>query len=291
MLDVLADRAKVIWLQAGSLVKQTKHIEILLDLGALDSAEGLLTQTIDYVLLTEDEIKEPIATLAQSIVPANKLQIWSYKGCTNTQTAAALGNFIKEVSPQTRVVVHRDSDYLLQDQMDLLAAEYGGDGIEVFFTPGVDVESIYCRVPHLQSVNLGDEAIVTEALAAAQAASLEKMRKETIAGAKQNYILRTKKKLGVDSEATILQWAENQDLTIERWIKGKVLLPAIRKAFQDRTGRNLKVFATSATLANSTLKDAFHIKPVAAAQPAVATVPNAAEVPEPTVIAEPSEVV
>ena len=118
IIDTLRDSAKRLWINEGRLQPETEHLDTLVNLGALDSAEGLLTRGIKYVFLTEDQDKKPITTLICSLLDRADFMIWSYQGCTNFHSAKIVANFIRDVSPTTVIIIHRDSDYFLEDEIE-----------------------------------------------------------------------------------------------------------------------------------------------------------------------------
>ncbi|MEO1299154.1 MAG: ABC transporter ATP-binding protein, partial [Cyanobacteria bacterium J06636_16] len=50
VIDALRDSAKQLWVHNGELKPETEYLDVLLELVALDSAEGLLRQGVKYVL-------------------------------------------------------------------------------------------------------------------------------------------------------------------------------------------------------------------------------------------------
>ena len=275
VLDQLRGRGKRVWMKQGQAQSNTEHLDLLVDLGALDSAEGLLARGIKYVFLTEDEKKNYLKALILSYgVPETHFQIWSYKGSSKLDAAEALGGFIREVSNTTKVIVHRDSDYLLEEDVTRLRQQYARAALTLFVTPGVDVEGLFCRKEHLKTVNPGDELLVDAAYTAAIASCSDEMKAKAKEGAKQVENYRFRNGLATRGEAECAAWLAGLDLTSERWMHGKIFLSAIRKAFQDQNGRNLKTAPASAHLKFPELT-AILQPPVAAAAPVIAAAPVA----------------
>jgi hypothetical protein len=253
-------------MRQGEAQANTEHLDLLVDLGALDSAEGLLARGIKYVFLTEDEKKNYLKALILSYgVPETQFQIWSYKGSSKLDAAEALGGFIREVSNTTKVIVHRDSDYLLEDDLNRLRQQYTRANLTLFVTPGVDIEGLFCRKEHLKDMNPGDDLLVDAAYIAAIASCSAEMKAKAKEGAKQVDLYRFRNGLATRGEAECTNWLNGLDITAERWMHGKTFLSAIRNAFQQQNGRNHKTTTSSLHLKFPELSAILQPAPVAAA--------------------------
>lgn len=110
------------WMAQGSRVNiepdESSRLRILTDLGALDSGDRLKNGNIDVVVLTEDSDQKFLKILmASSGADEERIQIWSYSGCTKIDAAVTLCRFIQDHAPGTEVLVHRDSDYLAGEEI------------------------------------------------------------------------------------------------------------------------------------------------------------------------------
>jgi energy-coupling factor transporter ATP-binding protein EcfA2 len=266
VLDQLRGRGKRVWMKQGQAQNNTEHLDLLVDLGALDSAEGLLAKGIKYVFLTEDEKKYYLkAVILAYGLPEAQFQIWSYKGSSKLDAAEALGGFIREVSNTTKVIVHRDSDYLLEDDLTRLRAQYKRVNLTLFVTPGVDIEGLFCRKDHLKAMNPGDDLLVDAAYVAAIANCSSDMKAKAKEGAKQVELYRFRNGLATRGEEECVNWLNALDVTTERWMHGKTFLSAIRYAFQQQNARNLKTTMPSSYLKFPELTAILQPAPVAAA--------------------------
>jgi hypothetical protein len=144
-------------------------------------------------------------------------------------------------------------------------------------TPGVDIEGLLCRKGHLKAMNPGDELLVDAAYATAIASCSAEMKAKAKEGAKQVEVYRFRNGLATRGEAECASWLDALDVTSERWMHGKTFLSAIRKAFQDQNGRNLKTTAASAHLKFPELTAILQPTAVAVA-PAIAPLPTVAAV-------------
>ncbi len=256
ILDTLKESANIIWMRQGQVEKSTVHLDLLIDLGALDKAEGLITQGIKYVVLTEDEDTRLIKALL-SFLDMKAVQVWSYKGCSNVLTAEAIANFVKSVSPGTEVVVHRDSDYLSSADKARISAPFIRLKVKNFFTSGIDLESYFCDVDHLKLLNVGYESQVETAVNSALIIVENAMQEKAREGIKK-----VEHHRGVDGAPTVGKvvakaWADGIDVKLPRWRHGKILLKEIRKQFLSITGKDIVATTYSTQLKIDDLKKLF----------------------------------
>lgn len=155
LLEELTDYALIHWISAGKIIDNTDDLErkILLDIGALDKGDMLRNGNVSCILLTEDTDPSYINTLALSSgFIAGEFQVWSYKCCTNIQVIQALNAFITEHAPATKVVVHRDKDYMNSAEIEKFTKSLEKTGISVFITQGNDAESYFVAPEHIHYI-------------------------------------------------------------------------------------------------------------------------------------------
>ncbi len=153
--ESLKDVSQVHWINNCSLVKGSEDLErsILLEIGALDKGDQLRNGEVPCVLLTEDTDVAYINILAEaSGFTPEEYQIWSYNGCSNIAIAQALNSFITEHAPGTSVVVHRDRDYMTDDEVISYKEKLETVGIKVFITSGNDTESHFLNENHVAAL-------------------------------------------------------------------------------------------------------------------------------------------
>ncbi len=256
ILDVLRDKdaVKFIWCKSGTTRPASVTLDVLTELGALDSAEGLLIGGIQFVVLTEDKKKKLFKTLLSAHeIAGSRYQIWAYKGCTRQDVAQALASFIREVSPGTEIIVHRDADYFRPEDEALLKRLYQDAGLKLFLTPGIDVEGVFCRLEHLKAVNPGHVKILDAVHAQAMAECAKEFKDKAKKGTDEADNWRHKSGLPTRGKEANALWVETLNFTDERWIHGKLLLSRLRGLFKEKTGSNLIVETSSAHLRVPTL--------------------------------------
>jgi AAA15 family ATPase/GTPase len=154
LLDAFRDNAKVNWISNGEINEQPfDFISVLMEIGALDRGDILNKGNLKCVVFTEDAQIEKLKTiLAANNFNLSETEIWPYDGCSKLDTAIVLAAFIKKNAPATKVVIHRDKDFLSQAECDEINAKANAALIEVFFTIGTDIESHFINANHINKV-------------------------------------------------------------------------------------------------------------------------------------------
>jgi len=153
LLDSFREYAKINWISNGEIKNEAyDFVSVLLEIGALDKGD-VLNGNVKCVVFTEDSKTE----LLENLLLVNgfdlkETQIWSYEGCSKIETAIILAAFIKEKAPNTKIVIHRDSDYLDEQSCKTIELKANKAGIEIFFTIGTDIESHYLNPHHIYKI-------------------------------------------------------------------------------------------------------------------------------------------
>src|SRR5690606_24248264 len=101
---------------------------------------------IKLVVLSEDSDTNQLTQIIKSSgFVDNEFEIWSYEGCSDIKTANVLAAFIKKNSPNIKIALHRDRDYLTQEELDNIFNNLKEDIEYPFVTDGYDVESHYLK--------------------------------------------------------------------------------------------------------------------------------------------------
>lgn len=161
LLDSFQDVAEVHWIVDGSLSEEDySFVKVLLEIGALDKGDFLNNGNIKCIVLTEDSITKPLkAILKANEFNLKETDVWAYDGCSKLNTAVVLAAFIKKHAPNARIIIHRDSDYLSENEKHDIMQKANDAGLDIFFTEGTDIESNFINKPHIQSIfpELDDE--------------------------------------------------------------------------------------------------------------------------------------
>jgi predicted ATPase len=279
LLDELKLDAKIHWIRDSKRVPDTDYsdVEVLLEVGALDKGDLLKSGAIKCVVLTEDDDISVIEALIESSsFKMSETEIWPYKGCSKLDTAIALIGFIATHAPATKVIVHRDRDYLAtQEAIDYEAAiKKAQPHALVFLTPGTDAESCFLNADHFKhieskfdtqalaqiieqaTIDTKDQSITTfiNSRAATDAARLRKENKQVNVG------------------ELAIECRKLYDADIGRYRHGKKVMRRVRHLVQNGLKLNPNPFKVSHHIADSTLKNyAAQIWPVAGNTPTIPT--------------------
>lgn len=251
LLDALYQEGKIFWMKNGKIIdnrdEDFETIQILLDIGALDKDELLLnTEKIKCVLLTEDQDTKPIETLLQaSGFKMDEVDVWSYKGCTKVDTALVLAAFIRKHSSQTKILLHRDRDYLTNDEANDFKEQIKRANIDCFLTSGSDTESHFIIVEHIQSLyqNLTKQKIqflIDDSTADKSESSIEKFINTRTQMERQ----KSRKKAVQEKSAGEVSRECNQmyNQNCERYRHGKSVLKALKFKLQQEINENINLF-------------------------------------------------
>lgn len=166
ILDSLYGDANFVWLKNGKVYDQGSdlhRLSMLLDIGALDSYEKLREGNVEYVVLTEDSKMELIKLLFKSSgFDLDEIIFYSYKASSNLLSAGALTEFIKEIAPETKIIIHADNDFLTGDEQTKLKDKISDYGALPFITEGSDIESYFIDASHISKLINEDRDDVEE---------------------------------------------------------------------------------------------------------------------------------
>jgi hypothetical protein len=99
------------------------------------------------VFLTEDRNSELLKILlARAGFAVADCLVISYKTSSNLEAAKIFGSFVNEVAPNTRVVIHRDRDFMTDARVSAGIAQAGAIP---YITEGSDLEDHFIRSAHV----------------------------------------------------------------------------------------------------------------------------------------------
>lgn len=146
-----SDAVKVVWMKDGTVEADDRRdlTALLMDLGALDQ----LDLSSQVILCTEDE--DPWAlrlALRESGFSEENVKIASFNGLGNKYTAEAFREMSEMMVTSPRVIVHRDRDFLTEDELKEWSRIFVERGIEVFCPTMCDTEAHHVTVHHVMKV-------------------------------------------------------------------------------------------------------------------------------------------
>jgi len=144
VVDAIERSCGLLWIRNGEVDKagQEDEIGILLEIGALDVKERLNQEGTEAIVLTEDELTQPIeVVLSSSGFNISKTLILSYHGVTVQKNLRPLVDIIKAGNSRATIVVHRDKDFLSTDEVKDWEASMRAIGVQPFVTQTRDLEA------------------------------------------------------------------------------------------------------------------------------------------------------
>ncbi|MFD6167053.1 AAA family ATPase [Oerskovia sp. NPDC060287] len=152
LLDELeAAGAVVHWVTSGDVQSEEfDTVTGLLEIGALDARDRLRNGAVQLIVITEDSDTSLLETLVRSSGwEPGDYEIWSYKSSSKLDSAILLGRFITDHAPGTKVVVHRDRDYLTAGDAKAYRDTMFAAGLFPFLTEGTSIEAHFLSENYL----------------------------------------------------------------------------------------------------------------------------------------------
>lgn len=255
MLDTLKSKAQLIWMQSGSasVASPDDCLDILMDLGALDIRE-VAEKDLNFFLFTEDKEPKPISALLESSgFEPSEFGVFSYRGVANINSAKIVTKFVREMRPDAVIILHRDRDYLSDDEVAQWEVDVRQHGLQPFITSGRDVEHSFLNPEYLAEMN--------QVLSESDAKELIKEAAEELRhSAIQDYTnariasMRTMGKTNPNIGSIAAEAAAAVADDLEASLKGKDTLKRVRRVFQEKHGTNLRQIVPSALVSDPKLE-------------------------------------
>jgi energy-coupling factor transporter ATP-binding protein EcfA2 len=258
VVDALSQTADYLWVRQGSvdLAGPDDEIGILLDIGALDIRERIQQQDSDIVVLTEDARPKGLRNLLiASGFDLERTALLPYHGCTELGNLRPLMRLVQQNNPNRTVLLHRDRDYLT-DQEALEWMERVRELRAVpFLTDGVDIESHFINPSHLAELNENlTQLDATMLINAAQEAVREKSIEKYVNGRVD--VLRKTGSLGrLNHGSLAVEATENVRSRPDRYFHGKTLLSELRKIYRNQYNSELRIDLPSTHVCTGSLRD------------------------------------
>lgn len=126
---------------------------LLTDLGIVSQLEHLNGGTIKYLVLTEDTKSIHLQTfLLSNGIKRSESLMSSYGSSSQLHSAVILAQWVNQRFPSCKVIVHRDRDFLSDDEVEGLRAKYSDAPVYWLITNGSDIESYFCEPEVLAAI-------------------------------------------------------------------------------------------------------------------------------------------
>lgn len=261
LLSALGDTGKIIWMKNGKICDDDANVnqfEILMDIGALDRFDEVLGGKYKCVFLTEDSD----AHMSEILLKHNGFQdvfVFPFKGCGNIDTALMLADFIHQASPDCKIIIHRDRDFLLDLEIEELCAKIQGENVIPYVTEQSDIEAYFVSKKHISSVleitDIQAEEWIGELIEENKTdIIIDYSNKRNEAHKMKLYKGKTPAKW-VDAKKLLHQACENNGGKIPpEYVKGKFLKKKINGSMMKKWGMNKNIFIDSEGIDSPALK-------------------------------------
>jgi hypothetical protein len=234
--------AKIVWFAGGvTRSEDFDQIQALMDLGALDVADYLNGGATQHLILTEDEKLSYIESIATaSGITESVREIRSYNGVTKIRAAIELAKFIREKSCGTRIYIHRDRDWLWDDDVEKECKKIADAGAIPFITEGTDLESYFLVPEHVADIYSGvsqqvAEDLVAEAISLAKDDSIDKLFNTACRDALEEYSKNRTENEFPDYSKIRRECQELYESDPTRFTYGKKALGVLKNLIQERS--------------------------------------------------------
>lgn len=217
----------------------------------LKSEIGDLAENAKCIVLTEDENFGQLQRYFEIHgFQLPETEFVSYLGASQFNSAIALGNYIFSRNNQAKIIIHRDRDYLTEEEVAGYNRKTAKFGFEFFVTDGVDVESHFISPEHINAlypqITIPDaNQIIADATQEVRDLSIKRL---------VNRFFEMNR--GVQDVFTKNQeLAELYESDVRRYRYGKKVLKAINAKIQKSIGENVDLATYSEHICLARLSD------------------------------------
>ena len=167
----------------------------------------------------------------------NECEIWSYKGCSNIETAKILVAYIKKHNNACKILIHRDKDCLSDEEIIEYCSKLEGDKIKCFIPNYPDIESLFCDKIHFMELypNIQEDEIdnfIKEVYD-----EKKDTLKEKLINSRVDYL--RKKGENCNVGAVSVEYTNKFDQDPRRWSNGKIIMSGLNGNYRNKYGNNL----------------------------------------------------
>lgn len=265
IISAMEGDAKYIWMKNGEICKEKiepTYYNLLFDLGALDTFDDVIRGKYRNIVLTEDSD----ITYMQTLLKANNIDlnttlIYPYKTCEQLESAILVGDFIKKAAPNCNVIIHRDRDFMTDDEVNVIKDKITAESLIPWITRYSDIEAYFTTEKHLSIITGKDLAEINSWLTDILTKNHVDIQAEF-----QNKRNNVKNKLYRDGKLkknNSISWPDTINLfgksvpTSLKNVKGKFLLRKINGSILEFAGKVIKVATETEALKDSDIQTLF----------------------------------
>ena len=201
------------------------------------------------VILTEDKNTESLRTVVESS-NLREYEIISYDGCSKIDAAFSFARLISKKTPDAKIIVHRDRDYLSDDEIQELSEKASKAKCNLFLTEGNEVESHFLIPDYISAV--GE---ITEELAA------QIIEEATDECEEKSLDALSKSKDNRDGSWYYSKYKVMYQSDVKRFRDSKAVWGCVKRIYKDKTKNNFPGATAHPALSHPKLKsiaDALH---------------------------------
>lgn len=106
----------------------------------------------NYIVTEDDNIAFIKAFFNIHGYEDNDTEYISYSGCDTIGSAIVIGKYIHKLNENAKIIIHRDKDYLTDEEIEETRIKVESKGFIFFTTNGVDIESNFINSSHINSL-------------------------------------------------------------------------------------------------------------------------------------------
>ena len=148
LITSASEDANVVWLRDGQIVSSDDRelAELLMEIGALDQFD---IEAPEILVCTEDEKPFALEQAVRKLNLESKVELLSINGVGQKRVLHAIKDVAGLLSSAPRIIVHRDRDFLTDEELEISSDEFISNGMEVFCPRLCDVEMYYALPSHV----------------------------------------------------------------------------------------------------------------------------------------------
>jgi hypothetical protein len=250
IVDAIGRSSGFLWVRNGlvDVARPDDEIGILLDIGALDVKERVTQPGTKAIVLTEDEITRPLeAVLESSGFVMTHTTVLPYFGISSIRQLRPLMQIINTSNPQAKVVVHRDRDFLTNDEVSHWENELRAFGANPYVTPRRDIEGCFVRPDYLSQINRELTEIEFRQLLQEILSDLKERMIADYVNGRTDIVRKTIGSANLNPGDLAVEASRAVNASPEQYC-GKMNLRELRNRFQSAHGKNLITFSASPLL-------------------------------------------
>ena len=259
VFSTLREKVPIKWVRSGTIEPSvpTETTKLLLEIGALDSLDYLGHPDMRCVVLTEDADPQNLKCLLEaSGFDLAQTVMASYSGCSKIDTVLVLVQLLRDKAPNLHLVVHRDRDYLPEEEVTRYSQMVTESGASVFITDFSDIEGHFLLPEHIHAAHPAVDVVRASEILEQATTLTRDASIETIINLRNHHALKRRARGGANPNVgEIARDATREfDANPQKLRRGKYVLARVRLLLQQELGTHARLEVTSEALASSQLR-------------------------------------